>query len=57
MNNQLEITQITQTFNFNGIDLSVIINEQNEPIFIAKEVTDILGFRSASDVVRYLDED
>lgn len=55
MSTQLE--KNTQTFNFNGIDLTVILNEKNEVFFIGKEVSDILGFRSASDAVRYLDED
>lgn len=46
-----------QPFNFHGNDLSVIINENNEPLFIAKEVTEILGYRTANDAIKYLDED
>lgn len=46
-----------QPFNFNGNQLSVIINENNDPLFIAKEVTEILGYRSANDAVRILDAD
>lgn len=46
-----------QPFDFNGKNLSVIINENNEPLFIAKEVTEILEYRTASDAVRILDED
>lgn len=57
MSTQLNTTQNSQTFNFNGNELTVILNEQNEPLFIAKEVSVILGFRSASDATRGLDED
>ena len=46
-----------QPFNFNENSLSVIIDENNNPLFIAKEVTEILGYRTASDAVRILDED
>lgn len=46
-----------QPFNFNGNQLSVIINENNDPLFVAKEVTEILGYRTANDAIKYLDSD
>lgn len=57
MNTRLENTQNTRTFNFNGIDLTVILNEQNEPLFVAKEVTDILEIKNTTQAVNQLDED
>lgn len=46
-----------QEFNFNGNILNVYLNENNEPLFIGKEITDILGYRTANDASRTLDED
>ncbi len=46
-----------QPFNFNGNNLSVIINEQNEPLFIAKEVCEILEISNPRDAVSRLDDD
>lgn len=47
----------TQLFNFNNQTLSVIIDNDNNPLFIAKDVTSILGYRTANDAIKYLDED
>lgn len=46
-----------QPFNFNGNTLSVIINENNDPLFIAKEVCEVLGISKYRDAVARLDED
>ena len=46
-----------QPFNFNGNNLSVIINENNDPLFIAKEVCEILEISNTRDAVSRLDED
>ena len=48
---------LIQPFNFNGNNLSVIINEQNEPLFIAKEVCDLLEIKNTTQAVNQLDED
>lgn len=46
-----------QPFNFNGNQLSVIINENNDPLFVAKEVCEVLGISKYRDAVSRLDED
>ena len=46
----------SQTFNFMGTDVRVVMKDE-EPWFIAKDVTDVLGFRNASDAIRTLDSD
>ena len=46
----------SQTFNFMGTDVRVVMTD-DEPWFIAKDVTDVLGFRNASDAIRTLDSD
>ena len=46
----------SQTFNFMGTDVRVVMKD-DEPWFIAKDVTDVLGFRNASDAIRTLDSD
>lgn len=49
--------QNIQTFNFKGADLRILQSENGEPLFIVKDVAEILDYRTASDAVRYLDED
>jgi len=44
-------------FNFDNHEITVIISEANEPLFVAKNICDVLDYRSASDAVRILDED
>lgn len=50
--------QITKTipFQFGEMNLNVI-QENSNPWFIAKDVSEILGYKSASDAIRGLDED
>jgi prophage antirepressor-like protein len=43
-------------FSYNGSTLNTV-QEENEPLFIAKDVTDILGYKTASDALRGLDDD
>ena len=57
MSAQLETTQNTRTFNFNGIDLTVILNEQNEPLFIGKEVCILLDIKNNREAMSRLDDD
>lgn len=46
-----------KVFNFNGNEVSVIINEQGEPLFIAKDVCRILEVKNSRDALSRLDED
>lgn len=51
MENNLEV------FNFNGWELSVLIQENGDPLFLATSLANILEYRTASDAIRYLDDD
>lgn len=42
----------TKTFNFNGNDIPVLIDENNNPLFIAKDVCDILGHLNPTDALK-----
>lgn len=44
-------------FNFNGSSIQVITDENGEPWFIAKEVSDVLGYSDAFKMTTRLDED
>jgi prophage antirepressor-like protein len=46
-----------ELFNFNNNEVSVIINEKNEPMFVAKEVCDILGLENVTKALYGLDDD
>lgn len=46
-----------QEFNFNGNILNVYLNENNEPLFLSREVSNILGYINSNDANRLLDED
>jgi anti-repressor protein len=46
-----------QIFNFNNNEVSVIVNENNEPMFIAKDVCNILGISNVSQALSRLDDD
>lgn len=45
------------TFAFDGADVRVVTDEAGAPWFVAKDVSDILGYRIAPDMTRRLDED
>lgn len=49
-------TQI-KPFEFNGYQLRVIIDDNGNPWFIAKEVAEILGYSDAEAMTRRLDDD
>jgi len=51
MNNEIKI------FDFHSNEVRVIQDENGEPWFVAKDVTEIIGYRTAHDAVKYLDED
>jgi len=43
--------------NFNGKDLRVVTDEQGEPWFVAKDVSDVLGYLHSSNMTRHLTKD
>lgn len=45
-----------QKFDFNGYDMNVF-GDLDNPLFLGREVADILGYRTASDALRVLDDD
>lgn len=47
----------TQIFNFNNNEVTVVINENNEPLFVAKEICDILEIQNSRQAVGQLDDD
>lgn len=47
----------TQTFNFNGSDIPVLIDENNNPLFIAKEICAVLDIKNVPDAMLKLDDD
>jgi prophage antirepressor-like protein len=44
-------------YDFSGNQIRTIVDDNGEPWFVAKDVTDVLGFRMASDATRLLDDD
>lgn len=46
-----------QTFNFHDTPVRTLTDENDEPLFIAKDVTNILGYRDAANMTRRLEED
>lgn len=44
-------------FNFNNNEVSVIINDNNEPMFVAKDVCDALGLDNVTRALSSLDEE
>jgi anti-repressor protein len=56
-NQNLESETLPQIFDFDGSQIRVIIDQKGEPWFVANEVTNILGYRMASDATRVLDID
>ena len=47
----------TQLFNFNNTEISVILDENNNPLFIAKEICDILKLDNTTKALYGLDDD
>ncbi|MDT2173254.1 BRO-N domain-containing protein, partial [Paenibacillus larvae] len=45
-----------QVFNFTGKDVRVVVKD-GHPWWVAKDVSELLGFRMASDFTRTLDDD
>lgn len=57
-NSQLTtVNNEVKDFNFNGYELTVMLNDNNEPYFIAKEVSFILGYSDTNAMTRRLDND
>jgi anti-repressor protein len=44
-------------FNFNGNEVRVSKDQNGEPWFVAKDVADILGYRTTNDMTRRLDDE
>lgn len=43
---------LDKTFNFNQIDVRVLMTENNEPYFVAKDICNVLGYtKSTSSVI------
>lgn len=56
MNRGIAMNQLQKVFSFNGNALRTVVLK-NEPWFAAKDVAEILGYRMASDMTRFLEED
>lgn len=54
---QPETANDIMLFDFHGNDVRVMKDANDEPWFVAKDVADILGYRSASDMTRRIDDD
>lgn len=50
------MNELKNVFNYDGVEVRTVAKE-GQPWFVAKDVSDVLGFRMASDMVRSLDED
>ncbi|GIZ08359.1 phage antirepressor KilAC domain-containing protein [Flavobacterium sp. UMI-01] len=46
-----------EVFNFGNHEVRVVVAENNEPMFVAKDVCEVLEYSSASDALRILDDD
>jgi prophage antirepressor-like protein len=46
-----------QPFDFQGHAVRVVTDQDGEPWFVAKDVTEVLGYRMPSDMTRWLDAD
>lgn len=55
--NEVSTVNNAMTFLFDGEDIRVVVGDQGEPWFVAKDVSQPLGYRMASDMTRNLDED
>lgn len=47
----------TQLFNFNGIDIPILVDEHNNPLFIAKDICSVLEIKNVPDAMLKLDDD
>lgn len=47
----------TEIFNFNGNEIPVLVDENNNPLFIAKDVCEILNLNNVTEALRNLDDD
>jgi len=47
---------IKRGFNFNGNNVTVIIDDNGEPWWVASEVCDVLGLSNPTEAIRGLDE-
>jgi prophage antirepressor-like protein len=56
-NAQSEVTSTIIPFDFNGNQVRIMKDDHDEPLFVAKDVADILGYRNASDMTRRLDDE
>ncbi|WP_082153646.1 BRO family protein [Bacillus sp. LL01] len=50
------MNELQNVFNYAGLEIRTVTKE-GQPWFVAKDVSDVLGFRMASDMARSLDED
>jgi prophage antirepressor-like protein len=46
-----------QVFNFNNDEVQVVINDKNEPMFVATDICAALGLTNTTEALRSLDED
>lgn len=46
-----------QVFNFNNNEVQVVVNDNNEPMFVATDVCAALGLTNTTEALRSLDED
>lgn len=47
----------TTVFKFNGIDIPILIDEHNNPLFVAKDICSILEIKNVPDAMLKLDDD
>ena len=46
-----------QLFNFNGNDLRIIVDENGDPLFVAKDVSEVLGYSATTKMMTHVDEE
>ena len=49
------MTTDIKTYNFNGYDVRIIVGNDGEPWFVAKDVAEILVFRDAYNMLRHVE--
>jgi anti-repressor protein len=56
-NTKSENDNLPQIFDFEGSKVRIIMDQKNDPWFIATDIAKLLGHESAKDAIRILDED
>lgn len=49
--------QAIQQFNFNGAEIRTALNENGEPLFLAKDVCEVLEIKNTTQAIQRLDQD